>query len=244
MYRLGRILIIVLGILLVLVIAIGTLGVISVRRPFPTTDGQINLPGLDAKVEVFRDSFGVPHIYAKTSHDLFMAQGFIHSQDRFWQMEFFRRIGSGRLAELMGPGALAEDIFIRTVGWHRTARQEIQNLQPDERAILEAYAEGVNTYLELNRGREALEFSILRLTGLDYEPEPWTILNSITWAKFMAWDLGGNMDTELTRAHIAVQPFTPSRIQYSITIFCEPMMTSEATVGLFQGSVPSLVCPC
>jgi penicillin amidase len=197
-------------ILVVLVIAAGVFGFITVRRQFPQTDGVIQLPGLDAQVEVYRDSYGVPHIYAKTSHDLFMAQGFVHAQDRFWQMEFWRRAGAGRLSEILGESALSNDRFIRTVGWHRVAAAELETLSGDERQYLEAYADGVNAYIAANQGRLGLEFFILGLTGVSYEPEPWTVLNTLTWGKMMAWDLGGNLDAELTRAHIAARLGTPA----------------------------------
>jgi penicillin amidase len=192
-------------VLVILVIAIGVFGFITVRRQFPQTEGVIQLPGLDAQVEVYRDSYGVPHIYAKTSHDLFMAQGFVHAQDRFWQMEFWRRAGSGRLSEILGESALANDKFIRTVGWHRTAAEELSKLNTEDLQILEAYADGVNAYISNNQERLGLEFFILGLTGVRYEPEPWTPLHTITWGKMMAWDLGGNMEAELTRAHIAAR---------------------------------------
>jgi penicillin amidase len=149
---------------------------------------------------------GVPHIYASSLHDLLMAQGFVHAQDRFWQMEFSRRIGSGRLAEILGPSALDSDLFIRTVGWHRTAAQELEQMSAEELATLQAYADGVNAYIS-SRGpnRLGLEFAILGLTGVRFDPEPWTPLNTLTWAKVMAWDLGGNYTDELLRAQIAAQ---------------------------------------
>jgi penicillin amidase len=200
-----------LGIVLViLVIAIGVFGFITVRRQFPQTEGTIQLPGLDAQVEVYRDSYGVPHIYAKTSHDLFMAQGFVHAQDRFWQMEFWRRAGAGRLSEITGESALSSDRFIRTVGWHRTVAEELSIMTTEERQLLEAYAEGVNAYISTNQDRLGLEFFILGLTGVRYEPEPWEPLNTMTWAKMMALKLGGNMNTELNRAHIAARLGTPA----------------------------------
>ncbi|MEE8569166.1 MAG: penicillin acylase family protein [Anaerolineales bacterium] len=205
MYRLRRLLIFLFIILIILVVALSVFGFIIVRRSFPQTEGVIQLSGLDAQVEVYRDSFGIPHIYASTSHDLFMAQGFVHAQDRFWQMEFWRRAGAGRVSEILGESALSSDRFIRTVGWHRTAAQELDLLIPEVRAVVDAYAEGVNAYIGANQGRLGLEFTVLGLTGVKYEPEPWTPLNTLTWAKMMAWDLGGNMNDELTHAHIAAR---------------------------------------
>ncbi len=155
--------------------------------------------GLNGSVEVIRDRFGVPHIYADTPEDLFFAQGFVHAQDRFFQMEFWRRIGQGRLAELFGPSALAQDRFIRTLGWHRTVAQEVAQLDPELRQTLERYAAGVNAYALNNADRLGLEFRVLGLIGRRWQPEPWTPANSLTWGKAMAYNLGGNMEAELAR---------------------------------------------
>ncbi|MFQ5811771.1 MAG: penicillin acylase family protein [Anaerolineae bacterium] len=195
--------------LLVVNLAIGG-GYFVTRRSFPAVNGTIKVARLESQVEVYRDSWGIPHIYASNPHDLFFAQGYVHAQDRFWQMEFWRRIGSGRLAEILGESALEDDRFIRTLGWHRTAAQELEQLDGEARAVLEAYAEGVNAYISTHRGRLGLEFTILGLTGVNLDPEPWTPLNTITWAKVMAWDLSGNMDAELLRAHVAARLGTPA----------------------------------
>jgi len=209
-----RVLLCVLLVLLVIVLVVGLIGFgygfLAVRRPWPKTDGTVQADGLQAEVTVVRDSWGVPHIYASSPHDLFFAQGYVHAQDRFWQMEFWRRIGSGRLAEVLGESGLDSDRFIRTLGWHRTAAQELGQLDEETRAALEAYAEGVNAYVSTHRGRLGLEFTMLGLTGVKFEPEPWTPLNTITWAKVMAWDLGGNRTDELLRAHIAARLGTPA----------------------------------
>ena len=203
--RLSRFFLITVSVLLILLILIGITGLILVRRPFPQTEGSLRVPGLHQQVEVFRDSYGVPHIYASNEHDLFMAQGFVHAQDRFWQMEFWRRSGSGTLSEILGPSGLESDRFIRTVGWHRTAAQEIEQYNESERSVLDDYAEGVNAYISQNQGNLGLEFTVLGLTGVKFDPEPWTALNSLTYAKLMAWDLGGNRSDELTRALIATR---------------------------------------
>jgi penicillin amidase len=205
MARVRKSVIIFMIIIILLAIALVIAGYISSRQSFPLTEGVIQLPGLQTPVEVYRDSFGIPHIYAANTHDLFMAQGFIHAQDRFWQMEFWRRIGSGRLAEILGPSALDSDRFIRTVGWHRTAAEEVELLSPDALAVMEAYAEGVNAYLETQTKPLSFEFTILGLTGVKIEPEPWTVLNTLTWAKVMAWDLSGNQNMELLRANVAAR---------------------------------------
>jgi len=110
----------------------------------------------------------------------------------------------------MGKSALSNDRFVRTVGWHRTVAEEMSILTTEERQLLEAYAEGVNAYVSANQGRLGLEFFILGLTGVSYEPEPWEPMNTMTWPKMMALTLGGNMDTELIRAHIAARLGTPA----------------------------------
>ncbi|WP_448594941.1 penicillin acylase family protein [Thermoflexus hugenholtzii] len=194
---------IALGALILLLLAGGALAFYRAsRQPFPQTRGTLRLPGLRAPVTVIRDRWGVPHIYASNLHDLFMAQGFIHAQDRFWQMEFWRHIGTGRLSEMLGKTTLNQDRFIRTLGWNRAAQQDLERLGPEERAILEAYAAGVNAYLEQHRDRLPLEFTLFRLFGRRWEIEPWQPLHTVAWAKVMAWDLGGNWDDELLNARI------------------------------------------
>ncbi len=194
---------IALGALILLLLAGGALAFYRAsRQPFPQTRGTLRLPGLRAPVTVIRDRWGVPHIYASNLHDLFMAQGFVHAQDRFWQMEFWRHIGTGRLSEMLGKTTLNQDRFIRTLGWNRAAQQDLERLGPEERAILEAYAAGVNAYLEQHRDRLPLEFTLFRLFGRRWEIEPWQPLHTVAWAKVMAWDLGGNWDDELLNARI------------------------------------------
>ncbi|MCS6848537.1 MAG: penicillin acylase family protein [Anaerolineae bacterium] len=196
----------VLAALLILALIIGGAGAASflyaTRRPFPQTSGTLRLSGLTGNVEVIRDAFGVPHIYADTPDDLFRAQGFVHAQDRFFQMEFWRRIGQGRLAELFGEGALEQDKFIRTVGWHRVAEAEVQMLEPDVLRVLQSYADGVNAYILPNADRLGFEFSVLGLIGRRWSPEPWTPVNTVTWGKAMSYNLGGNMDHELARLRL------------------------------------------
>jgi penicillin amidase len=200
--------------LLVVALVVGLLGfgygVFTVRRAWPRTAGKVRVDGLQAEVTVVRDNWGIPHIYASNPHDLFFAQGYVHAQDRFWQMEFWRRIGSGRLSEVLGESGLDSDRFIRTLGWHRTAAQEMDRLDDELRTVLEDYAEGVNAYVSTHRGRLGLEFTLLGLTGVKFEPEPWTPIHTLTWAKVMAWDLGGNMDDELLRAYVAARLGTPA----------------------------------
>ncbi|MGA9533997.1 MAG: penicillin acylase family protein [Anaerolineales bacterium] len=194
---LGRILLV----LLLIAIVLAAVGVWLARRSFPRTQGTLTLPGLQETVDVYRNSDGVPHIYANNEHDLFLAQGYVHAQDRFWQMDFFRHVGAGRLAEMFGGDQADTDVFLRTMGWERTAEAEYRQLDPETKTILQAYADGVNAYLADHDGSAiSLEYAILGLLSPSYEVQPWNSINTLTWAKSMAWDLSGNMDGEIDRA--------------------------------------------
>ena len=203
----------VLGVVLALGIILALLAFVNVRRSFPTVNGEIRPSGLDGPVEVIRDSYGVPHIYAGSQHDLFFAQGYVHAQDRFWQMDFWRHIGSGRLSEMFGESQVDTDRFLRTMGWARIAQQELQVLDQNSLDILQAYAEGVNAYLADHQGSAlSLEYAVLKLTNSAYRPEAWEPLHSLTWAKVMAWDLGGNMGSEIERV-ILMKTLTQEQIE-------------------------------
>jgi penicillin amidase len=170
------------------------------QQSFPQIDGEIQLEGLDHPVDIYRDSFGVPHIYAVSERDLMFAQGYVHAQDRFWQMDFWRHQGSGRLSELLGASTLEEDLFLRTLGWERIAEEEFALMDPSKQAIFEAYAAGVNAYLADHQGSViSLEYAFLPLINPDYVPPPWTPINTLTWGKAMAWELGnGQLNREIT----------------------------------------------
>ena len=189
---------IALGAFLLFLLAVAGTLILVARRSFPQTRGALSARGLEASVEILRDGYGVPHIYAKSMHDLYFAEGFVHAQDRFWQMEFWRRIGSGRLSELFGKTTLGTDIYLRTVGFRRIAEQEYSTMDGETKGILEAYAEGVNAYASGRKpGQLSLEFLFLKIQGVDFTIEPWTPVNSLTWLKLMSQDLGGNMRREL-----------------------------------------------
>ena len=194
---------------LVVALVIGglsTLAVGTARRPLPETEGRMMLPGLSREVEVLRDGHGVAQIYADTPEDLFEAQGFVHAQDRFYEMDVRRHITAGRLAELFGPSQVETDAYVRTLGWRRTAEQELALLSSSTRRYLDAYASGVNAYLSGRAtGDLSLEYRLLGLQGLRYTPEPWNAVDSISWLKAMAWDLGSNREQETEQALLTYQ---------------------------------------
>ena len=177
-------------------------------RAQPQRGGELVVPGLDEAVIVRRDANGFAHLYASSPHDLFMAQGYVHASERMWQMETFRRIGAGRLAELFGESQLDTDRFIRTLGWRQAAESDFAQASPAVRDALEAYSEGVNAWLADNP-QLPLPFVVTGLLagkggGIDgYRPEPWTPVDSVVFAKVQGWVLSGNYAGELFRYLLA-----------------------------------------
>lgn len=207
---------VLIGLLAVIVVIVGAaLFLINdwTRGPLPTLAGEVRIAnaasqtstsgtvtGLSGEVEIIRDNWGVPHIYADTPYDLFFAQGYAQAQDRWWQMEFSRHIGSGRIQELTGQNdaVMGNDVFIRVAGWRTAAEKDFEVTDPEVVAILQSFSDGVNSYI-LNRDKSdlALEYNFLGVTGVNINIEPWTPVDSLAWAKVMAWDLSGNRDIEL-----------------------------------------------
>jgi penicillin amidase len=216
-------------------VGLAGVSVATVRRSFPQTDGEISLPGLTSPVEVLRDTRGVAHLYADNAEDLFEAQGYVHAQDRFFEMDVRRHITAGRLSELFGPSQVETDTFIRTLGWRRVAEQELQLLSASTRRYLDAYADGVNAYLQSHKPADiSLEYSLLGLQGLDYTPESWTAVDSLAWVKAMSWDLGANMDreveTSLMLARVGPDQTADLWPDYPLNDF-DPIVTAGAVRG-------------
>lgn len=190
--------VIALGLVLVVVLAAITGGSVLwyVSRSLPMTRGNLELPELQAPVKVYRDAWGVPHIYAANEHDLFLAQGFITAQDRLFQMDLTRRLAAGRLSEVLGPEHLDSDRFFRTLGLRRTAEASVPLYTGAARTAAEAYTAGVNAYIDQAKRHGLLpwEFTLLR-----YKPEPWTLADSISITKYMAYDLSGHWAGQLFR---------------------------------------------
>ncbi len=182
----------------------GGLAVLTVQRSFPQLDGELAVAGLSDNVTVYRDDAGIPVIEAISATDLFAAQGFVHAQDRFWEMDFRRHVTSGRLAELFGEAQVGTDTFVRTLGWRHVAEQEVAELDPLTLSWYQAYADGVNAYLDQRSGASlSLEYAVLGLQNPGYEPEEWTPADSVAWLKAMAWDLRSNLEDEIDRAILA-----------------------------------------
>ncbi|MDX1710649.1 MAG: penicillin acylase family protein [Rhodovibrionaceae bacterium] len=167
------------------------------RTSLPKTEGDATLPGLEAPVEVLRDPDGLVTIRAQSLRDGYRALGFVHAQDRLWQMDLMRRLGAGRISELFGEETFPHDRFMRTLGLERLALEQWQGLSAETRADIEAYTRGVNAFLETRRGALPLEFIVLR-----YGPEAWQPHHSLLWGKLMALQLSGNFNDEILRARM------------------------------------------
>ncbi|MGW0804327.1 penicillin acylase family protein [Nonomuraea sp. NPDC002799] len=204
----------VLTVLLLLALVLAGVLVYTVRQSFPQVDGSLRLPGLTGSVEIYRDKSGIPHIYADTAADLFMAQGFVHAQDRFYEMDFRRHTTAGRLSELFGKATLDNDKALRTMGWRKVAEQELPELAQQTQDYLNAYAKGVNAWLGAhpNASGRSLEYSVLKLQNGDQPVEPWTAVDSLAWLKAMAWDLRSNMEDEIDRA-LALTKLPKERVE-------------------------------
>ena len=140
----------------------------SARTRLSPLDGEVVVAGLDSVVEVRRDRWGIPHIYARTTHDLFFAQGYVVAQDRLWQMEMWRRAGEGRLAEVLGPGMVERDRLARLLLYRGDAALEWASYAPDAREIVGAFVQGVNARIREVRNNPPIEFTLL-----GFLPEPW-----------------------------------------------------------------------
>jgi len=191
--------------LAIAVVASVVLACVWRQLELPQTDGKLTVAGLGAPVDVVRDAAGIPHIYAASDDDAWFALGYLHAEDRLWQMELNRRTAAGRLAEILGSSALDVDRFLRTLGIARNAAAIAERLDDHTRHALERYAAGVNAELDARARRPRFlmppEFLLTGAPG----PEPWTPADSIGWATMMAWDLSTNWNSELTRMRLATR---------------------------------------
>ncbi len=164
---------------------------------FPRKSGTVRIAGLPAPLTIETDPHGVPTIRAPSETDALFGLGYAHARDRLWQMEYQRRIGAGRLAEILGPAAVESDRFLRTIGFRRAAESAWKSLSVPARRKVEAYVGGINAFLASSSARP-IEFRILRFAPGRFDP-----VDALVWAKLMAWDLGGNARDEIRRTRFA-----------------------------------------
>ena len=165
------------------------------RQALPQVDGKISVNGLSAQAKVLRDAQGVPHIIAASAQDLFFAQGYVTAQDRLWQMDISRRLAEGTASEVMGAAFLKHDKEQRILGVRNIAEHSWQAFSERDRSHFEAYARGVNAYIQSHRDNLPLEFRVLR-----YTPKPWTAIDSLLCGILMNENLNhGLFETKLVR---------------------------------------------
>ena len=198
-------------------------------RSLPQTTGAVTLSGPSADIEIRRDTHGVPAIRAASETDAYFALGYVHAQDRLFQMELMRRLGAGRLAEVIGASALGSDRFMRTLGLYRHAEANVDMLKPDSRAVVDSYTAGINAFLETRSRPLPPEFQLLA-----YTPEPWRPADTMVWQKLMSLSLAGNWRDELLRSRL-LRELPPERVA---ALWPDLDPGSPTTLAAVQSEVP------
>lgn len=189
-----------------LLIAFVAIGFGWLKSSLPEIDGELVLVGPEDSIIIARDENGVPHIEAASENDLAFGLGYAHAQDRLWQMEMNRRIGSGRVAEILGQAGIGFDKYFRTLGFTLRAETALAALPPEIVENLQKYADGVNAFVASHPGALPPEFT---LTGVT--PEAWRPVDSLVWQKMMWLDLSGNARHEIARARLLTK-LTPEQV--------------------------------
>lgn len=197
----------------------------------PKVDGELALPGLSAPVRVLRDAHGIPYIFAANTPDLIRAQGFVTAQGRLFQIEGYRAIATGRLAESVGPGGLASDRQIRLLGLRRNAERHAKLLSPEARDFLTWYAEGMNAYITAHADDHPLE---LRLAG--FVPRPWTLEDMVTVLHFVNWSQAANFKAELTMQKLIDKFGADKALRELAPVNANPLRSPQLIVGDAAGA--------
>lgn len=164
-------------------------------KSLPKVKGNLQLNGISKPIEIIRDVWGIPHIYAQNMPDLYFAQGFVHAQDRLWQMELARRVSTGTLSELLGKQTLEVDILSRTLGFKRTAQKEISRHSTEISNLLDAYIRGINYCITSQLSKHPIEFKMLK-----HNPHPWQVIDIMSLGYMVCWQMSFGWDGELLRA--------------------------------------------
>ncbi len=230
---LKRILTIIL-IVIVLAVAGGMIFLNSVKtKALPDYNASVDLEKLTAPVTVFRDSMGIPHIYADNEEDLYRTVGYVMAQDRLWQMDLMRRITTGRLSEVLDPGLVEADRLFRALDFPKKSQMVIAQTDPDILLCMEAFTDGINQFITRNQKKLSFEF-----TMLGYKPDPWKVEHTFNLIGYMAWDLssGWNTDMALYKIQQVVsdtlfRELLPDMTFQDIPVFPE-FMSSDNTLEL------------
>jgi penicillin amidase len=228
-------------ILIICIIVVGLIVVVAgggylwfqhtLTKSLPQTSGEVSLKGLKEDVEIIRDTYGVPHIYAKNEPDLFFALGYAMAQDRFWQMEFYRRVGYGRLSEVFGEDFVKADRYFRML----TAAGMNRSVPADLTFIFQSFAAGINCYLETHRDRLPFEFKLL-----GYTPEPWAVDDYLAVLKVMNWNLSFGWGADLTAARM-LEKVGEERLREAFPVWPEdaPLIIPEESKSLSLSTNPT-----
>ncbi|MCX6152454.1 MAG: penicillin acylase family protein [Ignavibacteriales bacterium] len=207
------------------------------QHSLPDYNGEKDFPGLSNKVEIYRDDYGIPYIFSQTDEDAAFALGYVHAQERLFQMDIARRAGEGKLSEIFGSKTLAFDMMFKTIGMDRVATQVLKQLNRETKNILEAYSEGVNAYIQEYKGMYAFEFDVLQ-----YDPEPWKPEQSLLIGKLMAWELNISWWTDIAFSNLVqslgeekVKEILPDYPENAPTIIPSAISSySKITTGLID----------
>jgi penicillin amidase len=187
----------ILGILCGLIVVI-CLGVyVYLRSTLPDYNGEITVPGIIKPVEIIRDAYGMPHIYAQTDDDAYFALGYCMAQDRLYHMDMVRRVVQGRLSEILGPKLVPVDKLFLTISAGKSIEEIAAKYPHEVTSALMAYAAGVNHYIDHHQGPLPIEFTIL-----GYKPEPWKFSDWVSTHYYMAWDLNSAFSIEMLYAAV------------------------------------------
>lgn len=175
------------------------LGGVFMGRSIPKTEGQASVAGLSSTVTIDRDEYGIPHIRANTDEDAYRALGYVHAQDRLFQMEMIRRIGEGRLSEISGEKTLLIDAWSRMIGFRRIATEMWKKAEPATKRLLTAYTEGINSYIRNADGNWGFEYD-----AINVQPQPWRPEESLMIGRLMAWEMNFSYWTDAAFGDIAL----------------------------------------
>lgn len=196
-----RVLLRVVGwILTILVVAVGGEAWWLFVRPLPQVDGTASLPGLQHEVTVERDIWGIPHVRAGSLADMAEAQGYVMAQDRLWQMDLLRRVARGELSEILGPVTIPVDKRYRLMRFGPAAERDVTLLDEESRGAIEAYARGVNKFIEQHQNKLPIEFTMLK-----YKPTPWKPADSLAIAGYMYDTLTESWENKFNRAKVTAR---------------------------------------
>ena len=170
------------------------------RRSLAEIDGTLKIAGLQQPVQVIRDEWGVPHIYAQNTDDLFLAQGYVMAQDRLWQMDLLRRVARGQLSEILGSSTVSIDKHFRLLRFGPAAERDVALLDEESRGVMEAYSRGVNQFIEQHQNNLPVEFKLLK-----YRPQPWQPTDSVVIGAYMYETLTETWEEKLNRAQVTAR---------------------------------------